>query len=278
VALDTDPLARECRAIEPRRDNMFSSAEAYDRHVGRYGPALSRAHIAAADVKLGDVVLDVGCGPGALTSALAALVGADQVAAVDPSQAFVETCRARVPGADVRVGSAEDLPELGRSFDVAMSQLVLNFMQDAEAGVSAMRDATRAGGTVTSSVWDYAGEMTLLRAFWDAARELDPDAPDEGLTMRYCSPGELEELWRTVGLEGVSSSALVVEADYADFDDLWAPFPTGLGPSGAYCASLDPDRQQALRDAYHRRLGSPSGAFTLTARAWFVRGTTRAQT
>jgi SAM-dependent methyltransferase len=256
---------------------MFTSAEAYDRHVGRYGPALSRAHIAAADVRLGDVVLDVGCGPGALTGALAALVGADHVAAVDPSEAFVEACRARVPGADVRVGSAEELHHFDRGFDVVMSQLVVNFMHDAEAGVSAMRDAAGPDGTVTSSVWDYAGEMTLLRAFWDAALELDPDAPDEGRTMRYCAPDELEALWRGAGLGDVTSSALNVEADYADFDDLWAPFPTGLGPSGAYCASLDPERQRALHDAYHRRLGSPDGAFTLSARAWFVRGTSPAQ-
>ena len=252
---------------------MFASAEAYDRHVGRYGPALSRTHIAAADVKLDDVVLDVGCGPGPLVSALAALVTAERVAAVDPSPDFVEACRARVPGADVRVGAAEELPDFGHPFDVVTSQLVVNFMTDAETGVKAMRSAARAGGTVTSCVWDYAEGMTLLRAFWDAALELDPDAPDEGKTMRYCSPSELHDLWEGAGLTDVATRELVVEADYADFDDLWSPFPTGLAPSGAYCASLAPDRQQALRDAYFRRLGSPSGAFTLSARAWFVRGT-----
>ena len=251
---------------------MFASAEAYDRHVGRYGPALSRAHLAAADVKLGDVVLDVGCGPGSLTSALAGLVGADRVAAVDPSPAFVEACRARVPGADVRVATAESLPDFGRTFDVVLSQLVLNFMSSAEAGVAAMRDAARENGTVTSCVWDYAGEMTLLRGFWDAALELDPGAPDEGTTMRYCSPRELRQLWKSAGLRDVGTTDLVVEADYADFDDLWAPFPTGLGPSGAYCVSLPPDEQEALRDAYFRRLGSPRGHFTLSARAWLVRG------
>jgi SAM-dependent methyltransferase len=251
---------------------MFDSTEAYDQHVGRYGPTLSRAHIAAAGISAGDRVLDVGCGPGPLTGVVAGVVGADRVAAVDPSQPFVEMCRRRVPGADIRVGTAEELPDFGASFDVVMSQLVVNFMADAVAGVRAMRDVAREGGTVTSCVWDYAGGMTMLRAFWDAALELDPDAPDEGRTMRYCSTEELRELWGRCGLEDVQTAELVAEASYESFDDYWRPFPTGLGPSGAYCALLDPDRREALRAGCFRRLGEPTGVFTLTARAWFVGG------
>jgi SAM-dependent methyltransferase len=252
---------------------MFASAEAYDRFVGRFGRALARTHALAAGVEPGDVVLDVGCGPGALTETLAAITGAERVTALDPSPEFVEACRARVPGADVRVGTAEQMADLGRAFDVVMSQLVVNFMTDAEAGVSAMRAAARAGGTVTSCVWDYADRMTMLRAFWDAALELAADAPDEGRTMRYCSPAELRSLWEGVGLGAVETGELVVEAEYEDFDDLWAPFPAGVGPAGAYVAALPPDAQLALREEYRRGLGSPSGALTLSARAWFVRGT-----
>jgi SAM-dependent methyltransferase len=252
---------------------MFASAEAYDRYVGRYGRALGRAHIHGAGVEPADVVLDVGCGPGALTETLAAVTGAERVTALDPSPEFVEACRARVPGADVRVGTAEQMPDFGRAFDVVMSQLVVNFMTDAEAGVSAMRAAARAGGTVTSCVWDYADGMTMLRAFWDAALELDPGTPDEAKTMRYCSPAELHTLWDGVGLAEVETGKLVVEAGYEGFDDLWTPFLAGVGPGGAYVAALAPDAQVALREGYRRRLGDPSGAFTLSARAWFVRGT-----
>jgi len=251
---------------------MFSSADAYQRHVGRYGDALSRAHIEAAGVRRGDWVLDVGCGPGALTCALADVTGAEHVAAVDPSPSFVEACRARVVGADVRVASAEKLPEFGRRFDAVMSQLVVNFMQDAEAGIDAMRGAARDRALVTSCVWDYADGMTMLRAFWDAALEIDPTAPDEGRTMRYCTPAELRALWETCGLEDAETSAIEVQATYADFEDLWAPFPTGLGPSGAYCASLDAGAREALHDGFFRRVGEPSGAFTLRARAWLGRG------
>ena len=251
---------------------MFTSTDAYDRHVGRYGPALSRAHIEAAGVRPGDRVLDVGCGPGALAQALADTVGSDRVAAVDPSPAFAEECRLRVPGADVRIGTAEDLPDFEPAFDVVMSQLVVNFMTDAVAGVQAMRAIARPGGLVTSCVWDYAEEMKMLPVFWDAALQLDPDAPDEGKTMRYCSEDALGALWEQSSLHGVETGELVVEASYESFDDYWTPFPTGLGPSGAYCASLDPDRQEALRLECFRRLGEPSEPFTLRARAWFVRG------
>ena len=248
------------------------SAEVYDRHVGRYATALSAAHIEAAGVRSGQRALDVGCGPGGLTRALADLLGAENVAAIDPSEPFVETCRERVPGADVRLGTAEALPFSDAEFDVVLSQLVANFMADPEAGVREMRRVARPGGTVASCVWDYPGGMTMLRAYWDAALELDPDAPDEGRTMRFCRQGELAELWRRCGLEDVESGALVVEGAWQDFDDFWSPFPSGLGPSGGYCDSLGPEQQEALREACFRRLGSPPGPFELSARAWYAVG------
>jgi len=248
------------------------SAEVYDRHVGRYAPALSAAHIRVAGVKAGQRALDVGCGPGGLTRSLAAFLGPDRVSAVDPSEPFVEACRARIPAADVRVGTAEALPFDDDRFDTVLSQLVVNFMADPEAGIGEMRRVARPGGTLCSCVWDYSGEMRMLRAFWDAALELDPDAPDEDTTMRFCREGELAELWESCGLSDVRSGALLVEAGWKDFDEFWSPFPSGLGPSGGYCASLEPDRREALREACFRRLGSPEGPFTITARAWYAVG------
>lgn len=243
---------------------------AYGRHVGRYGAALSIAHADAIAVAGGDCALDVGCGPGTLLAEFAGRLGADRVAGVDPSEPFVEAARALVPGADVRLAAGEQLPFDSATFDVVTSQLVVNFMEDAAAGVAEMCRVARR--TVGSCVWDYTGEMTMLRSFWDAALELDPNAPDEGLTMRYANPDELAVLWARAGLHDVTTEALVVEADYQDFDDYWSPFTAGIAPSGAYCASLDDEPRAALREACFRRLGSPSGPFTLTARAWLARG------
>ena len=250
--------------------HFTAGTEAYARHVGRYGGALSAAHADRAGLVVGERALDVGCGPGVLLAELARRLGASQVAGVDPTEPFLAAARAAVPNADVHVGSAERLPFDADAFDVVLSQLVVNFMDDAESGVAEMQRVARRA--VTSCVWDYAGEMTMLRAFWDAALELDPDAPDEGRTMPFCTPDELAALWDRAGLREVRTDALVVAAGYADFEDYWWPFTSGLGPSGAYCASLHDGARAALRDACFRRLGSPSGPFTLTARAWFVQG------
>ena len=255
---------------------MFTaSGDAYARFVGRYGSALARALLAEAGVSADQRVLDVGCGPGPLAAEAATIVGEERVAAVDPSEAFVEACRARLPWADVRVAAAESLPFAGGSFDVVLSQLVVNFMADAPAGAAEMRRVAVPGGVVASCVWDYAGGMRMLRAFWDAALAVDPTGAgpyDEGRTMRYSTAPELERLWQAAGLEEVRTSALDVEAEYESFEDLWEPFTFGIGPAGAYTASLDGDRREAVRERLRSALGEPAGAFQLTARAWCVVG------
>jgi SAM-dependent methyltransferase len=219
--------------------------------------------------------LDVGCGPGALTAALVERLGEAKVSGAEPSEPFAEACRARLPGVEVVVAAAESLPFTDGAFDAALSQLVVNFMRDPEAGVREMARVTRPGGLVVSCVWDYAGEMTLLRAFWDAAREVEPEraaTADEGVVMRWCGEGELGELWRIAGLHDVRFGALTVSAGYGGFEDLWSPFTTGVAPSGAFCTSLDEDRRAALRETYRRRLGVGDGPFELTARAWAAAG------
>jgi SAM-dependent methyltransferase len=259
----------------PGAETFRASADAYDRLVGRYGAQLASALIDFAGIEPGMRALDVGCGPGALTAALTARLGAASVRAADPSQPFVNACRARLPGVEVVVAAAEELPFPDGAFDAALSQLVVNFMRDPAAGVREMVRVTRPGGLVASCVWDYAGQMTLLRAFWDAAREVDPRraaAADEGVVMRWCADGELAALWRAAGLRDVRFGPLVVSASYSDFEDLWSPLPSGVAPSGAFCKSLADDRRATLHDAYRRRLGVGDGPFELTARAWAVAG------
>lgn len=223
----------------------------------------------------GHRALDVGCGPGALTKALASLLGPENVSAIDPSEPFVEACRARVWGVDVHQGRAEDLPFGDAEFDVVLAQLVVNHMSDPEAGVGEMRRVARPGATVAACVWDYSEGMRMLRAFWDAAVALDPEVAgplDQGKTMPFCRPGELADFWRGCGFASVTAGDLTITADYMDFDDFWISFAAGVGPSGAYCTSLEPADREALRAECRRRLGSPEGPFELSARAWYVAG------
>ena len=248
------------------------AGDAYDRFMGRYSRELAPKVIEFAGIESGMRVVDIGCGPGALTDELDSLVGRESVSAADPSEPFVAACAERLPGADVRRAEAEALPWEDGRFDAALAQLVVNFMQDPPAGVGEMRRVVRSGGVVAGCTWDYSDGMQLLRAFWDAAAALDPDAPDEGRTMRYRSAEELDELWRRVGLDEVATAPLVVKTTYAGFDELWQPLTLGVGPAGAYCSGLEPKRQEALRDELLVRLRSPEGPFTLSAKAWAVRG------
>ena len=251
------------------------SAEAYERHVGRYAPELATAMIELVGVEPGHRALDVGCGPGALTRGLVDLLGPGSVAAVDPSEPFVEVCRARTAGADVRVARAEELPFADGEFDVVLAQLVVQRMSDAPRGVGEMRRVANPGGTVAACTWDFASGMTMMRTFWDAAVALDAEGAARfgaGAPMPYCEPHELGELWRAAGLVQVELGQLLAGTDYHDFDDFWSSFLGGVGGSGAYVASLGDAQRKALRDEVRRRLDSPKGSFRLTARAWYVRG------
>jgi ubiquinone/menaquinone biosynthesis C-methylase UbiE len=246
-------------------------ADSYDRYMGRWSRRLAPLLADFAGVEAGARVLDVGCGPGALSAELAARVGADHLAAADPSEPFAAACAARLPGADVRTTPGERLPWDAGRFDAVLSQLVVNFMADAPRGVAEMRRVARPGATVAACVWDHE-RMEMLRTFWDAALALDRGAPSEASQMRYGTPDELSALWSAAGLRDVETGSLEVVARYDDFEDYWEPFTAGVGPGGAYCVSLGDDARADLREECRRRLGEPAGAFDLSARAWAVRG------
>ena len=155
------------------------AAELYDRYMGRYSVLLAPQLADLAGIHSGQRVLDVGCGPGALTAELVTRLGPAAVTAVDPSEPFVAAARARHPGVDVRQSTAERLPFPDRSFDSALAQLVVHFMSDPIRGLAEMARVTEHGGVVAACVWDHAGSHGPLNVFWRAAREVDPDVEDE---------------------------------------------------------------------------------------------------
>jgi SAM-dependent methyltransferase len=247
------------------------SADAYDRFMGRYSSPLAPQLADLAGAGGGQRALDVGCGPGALTRELVARLGADSVAAVDPSESFIAAVRERNPGVDVRLASAEQLPFPNDSFDVSLAQLVVHFMTDPVAGLREMGRVTRTGGVVTACVWDHAGGTGPLSPLWDTVHELDPTAGDES-RLPGARQGHLTELFETAGLQDVDESALTVSVEHPTFEEWWEPFTMGVGPAGAYVARLDPEQRAALRDRCRERLPDPP--FTIEARAWAARGVT----
>lgn len=250
---------------------MFEGpAESYDRFMGVYSVQLAPQLADFAGIGDGRRVLDVGCGPGALTAELVARLGEDRVSAVDPSESFVAAMGARFPGVDVQRASADELPFADSSFDAALAQLVVHFMPDPVAGLREMRRVTREGGTVAACVWDLAGgRAEMLSLFWRAARQLDPDVAGEARNPG-ASSGQLVELLEAAGLRDLEQTELKARVDYASFDDWWEPITLGVGPVGTYANSLDEERRTALRDRCRQLLPKPP--FTLTAVAWTARG------
>jgi ubiquinone/menaquinone biosynthesis C-methylase UbiE len=249
-----------------------ASRGSYDRYMGRYSNQLAHLFADFAVVSADAAVLDVGCGPGALTEVLAARTVPSKVAAADPSEPFVAACAERVPDADVRLAPASELPWPDDSFDLVVSQLVLNFLPDADAGLREMSRVARRGATVAACTWDYRGRMQMLHTFWEAALTLDPDAQGEQSTMPFCSQEELRATWHAHGFKDVSSADLEVSTTYEDFEEYWLPFTLGVGPGGAYATSLEPTALEQLKEACFKQLGSPAGSFDLTAVAVAVRG------
>ena len=245
------------------------AADAYDRFMGRYSQPLAPQLVEFAGVRAGQHVVDVGCGPGALTSELVARLGADSVTAADPSEPFVRAARERHRGVEVALAPAEDLPFGDDAFDAALAQLVVHFMKGPIAGLAEMRRVTRAGGVVAASVWDHAGERSPLAPFWRVVRELHPDAPDES-DLAGTREGHLAELLTAAGCADVEEGALAVRVEHAAFDEWWQPFTLGVGPAGAFVAGLDADATEELRERCRAVLGD--GPVVIPARAWAARG------
>jgi SAM-dependent methyltransferase len=237
--------------------------------MGQYSEPLAVLFADQAGVASGQRALDVGCGPGALTAELVRRLGAAAVCGVEPSASFVAAARARLPGVRISQAAAEQLPFDDGAVDVALAQLVVHFMADPVAGLREMGRVTRPGGTVAACVWDHAGGRGPLSVFWRAARELEPAVRDES-DLAGAREGHLASLFAAAGLGQVRSGTLTVSARYPGFEQWWEPYTFGVGPAGAYVASLTEEHRAALREQCRRLL--PDGSFELSACAWTAVG------
>jgi SAM-dependent methyltransferase len=260
-----------------RPADVWASGAAYEPYVGRWSRVVAREFLGWLGVPPGRSWLDVGCGTGALSETILARAEPAQITGVDASEGYVAYARAQIhdPRARFITGDAQSLAEADGTYDAAVSGLMLNFVPDPARAVAEMTRVTRRSGMVAAYVWDYAGQMQLMRHFWDAAVALDPAAHalDEGVRFPLCHADAMEALFRDAGLSAVEARAIDVPTVFRDFDDYWTPFIGGQGPAPGYATSLSEERRAALRERIRAGVAiEPDGSIHLIARAWAVRG------
>jgi SAM-dependent methyltransferase len=257
--------------------DRWVAGDAYEAYMGRWSRPLARVFVEWLHPRRSANWLELGCGTGALTSAICELAEPASIVACDRSEQFIQHARTNLSDACASfiVAAADALPRRDGGFDAVVSGLVLNFLPDPGEAVASMRACLRPGGTVAAYVWDYTEGMELLRSFWDEAVASDPRAAafDEGRRFPLCQRPALASLFEAAGLAHVETDALEIPTEFDTFDDYWAPFLRGTGPAPSYVASLDPPSRESLRERLRQRFHARSGGrIQLRARAWAVRG------
>lgn len=256
---------------------MYAHPEGYERFMGRWSRRLAAAFADFIPLDGAARVLDVGAGTGSLSRAVADARPGALVVGVDPAVTYLAHGRRSVPNANVRFvgGDALALPFPDGAFDATLALLCLHGVADAGRAVAEMRRVTRPGGCIAACEWDFRDGMTLLRLLSDAVVAVEASAEaGHARNTPLGGAGELGALWRASGLGRVEETALALTLDFASFDDLWEPVLAGPTPRTAYIAGLPAPQRAAVRAWLERHLpaGPGGGPFTLTARAWAVRG------
>lgn len=255
-----------------------AGAEAYERGIGRWSRRLAPAFLDFCGPVAGRV-LDIGCGTGILAESLLARGGVTGVVGIDIADPLLARARSEIsdPRASFDRVDAAALPYVGKSFDHALSMLVVNFLEDRPASLREAMRITRAGGTVAAAVWDMRGGFMYARFAWDIAAALDPVAAterDKLFQTRFLRPGSLEALWKEIGLVEVRGQSLAIDMTFSDFDDYWQPL-LGTGQTfskyfGALPAGAQLRTYEAVRAAF--LVGDDDGPRSFAARAFAVGG------
>jgi SAM-dependent methyltransferase len=260
------------------KNDSWNSGDAYEDFMGRWSQLMAPLFLGWLRLPLHLSWLDVGCGTGALSAAVARLQSPSSLVGVDPSEEFLDKARQQLPSAATFfTGNASRLPLSDHSVDAIVSGLAMNFFPDVTAALKEMKRVLRPTGTVAAYVWDYAGRMDFLRLFWDAATETDAAAGslDEGNRFPICRTDRLTDAFAQAGFADVEATTLDIDSVFSGFDDYWKPFLGGQGPAASYLRSLKDDQREQIRQAVTQKLPvRKDGSIKLLARAIAVRGNT----
>ncbi|WP_347310696.1 class I SAM-dependent methyltransferase [Defluviimonas sp. SAOS-178_SWC] len=255
--------------------DSWAAGDNYETYMGRWSRQIAAEFLRWLAPAEGLDWLEIGCGSGALTSAILNSCAPASLLATDNSSDFVAHAKAHLSGtrAEFRVADAQALPLQDGTVDVVASALVLNFVPDKVAALVEMQRVLRSDGLLSLYVWDYpGGGIGFIDAFWKAAAQLDPAAAelDEGKRFPFCTAEGLAALCGEAGLKDVDVAAIEIMSEFPDFEAFWHPFTLGAGPAPGYCMNLDEDRRADLKSLLAEMVGQ-QGPVRLPARAWALR-------
>ena len=256
---------------------VFSAGDKYDRVTGAWSRLLAPGFVDFMTIQEGDSVLDVGCGTGVLSLAIAEKTRASKIVGIDLSAGFIEYARGK--SSDYRLvfqqGDAQNLPYADTSFDRCMAMLVLQFVPDKARAIAEMKRVTKSGGAIGTALWDAAAGMSPNQALWDAATALDlpADIPSARQSASNSAAG-LTKLLSDAGLENITVTDILIERRFSSLDEYWIPLATGEGVPGKFLGSLSPRQKSTVRAQVRKNLlgDRRDGSFSIKARAWATRG------
>lgn len=258
---------------------VAADGDGYELLMGRWSRRLAMPFLDFVGTANSERILDVGCGTGHLSFALADRSDVTEVRGVDLAAVYVEHARQhnRDPRIVFEVADACALAFADRSFDRVLSLLVLHFVPQPERAIAEMRRVAKPGAVVGAAVWDARGGFVANRMFFDTAAALDPNANERrarSYTRPMTRPGELAAAWTAAGFTDVTETTLGIRMEYANFADYWAPYAGKDGPGAEYVTTLGEAERSRLKETVRAAYldGEADGARSYAALAWAVRG------
>ena len=258
-------------------DEAFAAPKAYEGYIGRWSRVVAGEFVPWLGIPRQAAWCEVACGTGALTSAVLSSTDPLRIDASDPSDERVSFARQTITDsrANFTLGFGTDILAADRSFDAIIGGLAFPAIRDTPAALAEFRRVARPGATIAAYVWDFDGEMQLVRSFWNAANDVEPhvEEGDDDERFAICRPDRLQATWQEAGLSAIAVRAIDARARFVDFDDMWTPFLSGDSPAQRFAQSLAAPRRALLRTQLRKRLPiAADGSITLVIRAWAVTG------
>jgi SAM-dependent methyltransferase len=232
-------------AEEIRRWNEICAASwlANQTRIDRMLEGLGRAALAAAGARTGESVLDVGCGAGASTLALARAVGpGGSVTGVDPAAPLLARARERAAAeglahvAFVEADAQAHAFEPG-AFELLFSRFGVMFFADPEAAFRNLARALAPGARLAFVCWQALDRNPWLGVPMGAAARVVPlpprPAPGAPGPFAFADAERVRAILEAAGFESVRADEESGDILLDDDLDAAAEFALALGPAAA---------------------------------------------